>query len=278
MADNSENVRELLGQINRDDSIYVPKLILDENPAAQNLATISPRQLEHLMDQSVLKYDAPDRKMAAAFCMNKMSWSILRPLADYALNNYMLTAVPHENFSLKARNIHWEVEGESGVYQTLDVYLNLNRSSWQIIDLAQADLHDFTHQIETLFAPLVDMHFQLSNLAKPALWRLVGDSLAAAFLAQGENFDCPDKAMQAAEKILKRRGTKLFSKQVGFFNMSLPERPDTAEWFRARGGCCRYYTSKDGEYCTTCVLRDEESRNARLQTYLREKHLGDAAA
>ncbi len=84
--------------------------------------------------------------------------------------------------------------------------------------------------------------------------------------------------MQAAQAILQAPGSPLHNKQTGFVeivvrDVAKPEQVVACEWFRARGGCCRYYTTEaaEGEYCTTCVLRPAESRDERLHTYLKGK-------
>jgi ferric iron reductase protein FhuF len=117
---------------------------------------------------------------------------------------------------------------------------------------------------------MVDRLHARSGLAKAALWRILGDSLAGAFLANGKELGCADAAQDIALPLLRRRGTPFFSRQTGFTRIALPEAPEIHGSFRVRGGCCRYYTLPDGEYCTTCVLRDDKSRTARLTEYLRD--------
>ena len=81
--------------------------------------------------------------------------------------------------------------------------------------------------------------------------------------------------MEQARALLRQRGSKLFNKQTDFEWISLPEAPQIGDWMRVRGGCCRYYTAPaaDAAYCTTCVLRDGDSRRERYRDYLRRSRL-----
>lgn len=127
---------------------------------------------------------------------------------------------------------------------------------------------------EATHAPLVGALARRTGLGKAALWRLVTDSLAAVLLETAQDAREPERGMELARATLKVRTSPLFNRQWGFFKVearrsdgSSDGRP-VGEWFRARGGCCRYYTTEGGEYCSTCVLRDPQSRDERLRRWL----------
>ncbi|WP_051213847.1 (2Fe-2S)-binding protein [Maritalea myrionectae] len=274
-----KQLTELLGPINRDESAFAPRFSLQHQAGnAQNIAAITSAQLPHYFQLATAKYENADQKMGAAFCLGRLSWALLRPLAGYAVNDFWYAGADLAAFEMSLREVSWQKQGQSGVFQAIDIALDADKADWRHGAANPETIADFANRIEALFAPLVDMHHEVSGLAKPALWRLVGDSLATSFLTQGENFGRIKHAIGIAEHMLHRKGSKLFSKQSGFIEIKLPERPEISEWFRKRGGCCRYYTADGGEYCSTCVLRDENSMIERLQNHLRTKHLSEEAA
>ncbi len=127
---------------------------------------------------------------------------------------------------------------------------------------------------EATHAPLIAALVRRTGLGRSALWRLVTDSLAAALLEVAQEAGELASGMDIARATLGDRASPLFNRQWRFFEVEA-RRPDGTpngrpvhEWFRARGGCCRYYTTDGGEYCSTCVLRDPESRDERLRRWL----------
>lgn len=129
--------------------------------------------------------------------------------------------------------------------------------------------------IERHFSPLIDVLFHKTGLARSALWRLVADAIAGRWLEVGRQFRCVDQVREDAMRVVKCSGSPLNNEQLHFFDLTLHDDSETpiGSWtFRARGGCCRYYTVVKGAFCSTCVLKKPEIRDAELLETMR-KHV-----
>lgn len=133
----------------------------------------------------------------------------------------------------------------------------------------------YRRSTEDHMRPLVEKLYSKTGLARNALWRLVGDAIAARFLDAGRLFGCLDEAKTSAMAILKHPQSPLFNRQLHFFELTLrdEEQRNLLSWtFRGRGGCCRYYTVDGGELCETCVLKRPEQRNAELLLAMQRRY------
>jgi hypothetical protein len=131
-------------------------------------------------------------------------------------------------------------------------------------------------ELEEHSGVIVDRLAQASGLAPAALWRLVADAVAVQFLDAGRRFGREAEAKADALAILKRPGSPLANKELHYVDIDVPD-PRTPgrtllTWsFRARGGCCRWYTAAPGKLCTSCVLRSDVDRRAALEDGLRRR-------
>lgn len=137
-------------------------------------------------------------------------------------------------------------------------------------------------QVEAFSGPLIRALHRLTALPANAMWRLVGDAVSAVFLEAGRMLGCEEQAKSDALAVLKRPGSPLANRQMHFFDIVIrsPDEPGrilASRSFRSRGGCCRYYTSREGRLCTTCVLLDPADRDRDLEAALRAR-LGLAAS
>lgn len=137
------------------------------------------------------------------------------------------------------------------------------------------DLPDvFRRHVEAHMRPLVEALHRRSSLSRNALWRLVGDSLSQLFLDAGRRFGRLEQAKADALAILKATGSPLANRQMHYFDIEVRDQEDRLQGcvtFRARGGCCRYYTVEGGHLCATCVLQDPVLRDAKLEWDLRRR-------
>lgn len=223
-----------------------------------------------------------DDKLAAAYLMGHVGHGLADLLAGLWLGGAALARVPPEAVAFAPRWVPWEDdEGRERLGVVHDLALDARAVTPMPEDApSEAVAEAFQDLFEALHAPLVERLHARSRLSRGALWRLVGDGLTASMLewgkGQGKASGEAERAMALARGIVGRRGRPLHSRQTGFVLVTLPEGapPETAlaaDWFRARGGCCRYYTTPGGEYCTTCVLRPPQSRDARLRNHLAER-------
>lgn len=130
----------------------------------------------------------------------------------------------------------------------------------------------YRRAVEEHFDPLVRRLHARTGLSRNALWRLVGDSIAGRFLDAGRRFGRLDEAKAAAMAILKQPDSPLRNSQLHYIDLTLHdgEQRELLTWtFRARGGCCRFYTVGRGELCSTCVLKPAAERDAELLAAMR---------
>lgn len=130
--------------------------------------------------------------------------------------------------------------------------------------------------LEAHMEPLIHRLHGRTGLPRPAMWRLVSDSVAARFLEAGREFGCEGEAQVEALAILKTPGSPLANRQLHFFEIVIrdeasPRRIIARRSFRARGGCCRFYTAPGGSYCSTCVLVPPHERRRRIEAQMRHR-------
>ncbi|WP_373355966.1 (2Fe-2S)-binding protein [Pseudoroseicyclus sp. CXY001] len=208
-----------------------------------------------------------DDKLRAAYLIGRLAPAALRPFAALMLAGHLPAHLPAEALALTLRTEPWQ--GADRLYQIAIFDVTLLPG----IRLGAPDGAAAGDAIAGLFAPVVTLLSRAWRLGPAALWRLVGDALSQLLLEEGRRRDEVERASALALEILHREGSPLHAPQLRFTDVSLPERPDISERFRVRGGCCRYYTVPGGSYCTSCVLRDDESREDRLRAHLRATRL-----
>lgn len=223
--------------------------------------------LEAWLAAEMQAQDGADDKLAAAYLLGRIAFAVSEVLAALALQGLQPARLAPDAVALTARRAAWHLDGQSGEGRAYDIVL----AGSDLVPCG-APAAMLGAALPELLAPLVLYLIGRSGLSRGALWRLVGDALSGALLMQGKHVGREEEAMEIAHAVLRDRQSPLYSRQTGYFRIDLPERPDIAEWFRVRGGCCRYYTTEGGAYCSTCVLRDPESREALLRAHLRRKH------
>lgn len=212
-----------------------------------------------------------EAKTRAAYLIGDIAWAFGLNLGAM----HLAVGVPDiaaEALAAAPQWYRWEEDGESG--EALRFGLRLLASPDAVHRPLEADgIRALAIAVHT---PLIEALFVRTRLGRNAMWRLVADAVAAGWLAAGKKAGRADEAMREATAIVQAAGSPLANKQVGFIEIVVhdeAQQPLGCEWFRTRGGCCRYYTTaeSEGEYCTTCVLRPTESRDQRLYDYLKGK-------
>lgn len=208
-----------------------------------------------------------DARLGCAYLVGDLAWEVGNILAALWLAGWRVAGADSAAIAITTRAVTWEDEGETGTGQVFDLTLDpagLTGGGVEPLDLARA--------MEGLHAGTIATLARLTGLGAAAQWRLVGDGLTGALIHRGQAMGQIETALALGRAITSNRSTRLYARQTEFVEVRHPRRLGISEWFRLRGGCCRYYTSAGGEYCTTCVHRDRDDQIARLATYLEEIH------
>jgi hypothetical protein len=248
-------------------------LSVGEDPVGHEpIVALSPAVIDAWMIEVGRKYKDMEAKTRAAYLIGDIAWAFGLNLGALHLAGHGLPDVDAATIAAAPQWYRWEEGDESG--DALRFTLRL---------LASPDATYRPLEVEGIsalavaaHAPLIETLFAMTRLGRSAMWRLVADALAASWLAVGKQIGREAEAMQAANAIIRAPGSPLANKQIDFIEIVVRDDAQQVlgcEWFRARGGCCRYYTTEEsaGEYCTTCVLRPVESRDQRLYDHVKSK-------
>ncbi|PCJ08043.1 MAG: hypothetical protein COB16_08570 [Rhodobacteraceae bacterium] len=244
----------------------------------KHLLRLSALEMDSCICEQALSFETKieddlDSKTRAAYLMNRLSYELARVVAAVDLTG-------HQTRHFTADNIAFTTTLEQTWYNGLSLpYL---KTSFVVPPCFMIEQIDCAKQVNAtflrIFAPVVRALTAIGKLSTGALWRIVGDGIAAGYLELGKAAGDPELARKRAEEILEDHNTPLWNKKLGFIEIELPaDQSPTAkpikETFRKRGGCCRYYTSRrsEGTYCPTCV--HVKDHTAVLQQYLRPKTL-----
>lgn len=214
---------------------------------------------------------AMDARARGAFLLNRLSFDLGALVAWLDLAGYSLDEVHVAQLRVQPALVDEEHEGEW--YRYVRYRLAIDKLVPATLSLSA----DFLgQQVVQLFQPVVGGVAKAVRLSPAALWRLVTDGVSASYLNVGKELNRANDAMQRSQALIQAAGKPLQNKQWAFrhYEVDASDRPDRqplGEWFRVRGGCCRYYTFDNNDYCTTCVHLDEPERRARFQRYLCEQ-------
>lgn len=205
-----------------------------------------------------------DAKGCGAYFVNRLGHDIGRTLAALDLMGHDLSPLDPATTGVTSTFATGEDDGE--VYHFIETGVTVAPCP----PGSSPEAPEAAAIFEVLFAPVIAGVATASTLGPGALWRLVTDGIAAAYLNLGTEAGEMRRAVDRAEGILKTRGTRLFAKQLNFLELTLPaaENPlcaDITRTFRERAGCCRYYTTprSAGSYCGTCIHRKDRPERFR---------------
>lgn len=255
-------------------------LSLGPDAAGHHRVTALPQAtIKAWMAEVARDYDDMDARTQAAYLVGDIAWAFGLNLAALQMAGSGLPDIGPEAVAVAPQWYRWEDGDENG--EALRFTLRLLASPDAVH--RPLDIDGIRALAVAVHAPLIEALFALTRLGRNAMWRLVADALASGWLSVGKRVGLVEQSMRVADAIVHGGGAPLANKQTGFVEIVVRDAADPSrilgcEWFRARGGCCRYYTTgkSAGEYCSTCVLRPAESRDKRLHDYVRGKLLASA--
>lgn len=237
--------------------------------------------LEQSLVRQARKHPTMDSRTQASYFIGEYSWYVPAvAIAAYLTENRVPEFVP-ENIALRYRRYIWHHGEHSGEAERIDVRFLSGRFACLPDDpcadhpdaMLVADkvaLRDcLRSQLESHFSSLIKSIRSISKLGENAQWRLVADSCASQFLGVGAMMNDDEHAQAEGLTFIRADGSPMKNPQTSYLTLTYQ---DQCETFLARGGCCRYYTLPDAEYCTSCVLRKPEEREQRFLAYMQSKY------
>lgn len=210
-------------------------------------------------------YVLMDARTQGTYLLGGLAWGLAELVVSFDLNGLALEPIWDQRLKMCTR---WEV------YRRHGKEFPYPRNHWYLPDVTPVRERAAPKEIGVALierlTPLVEEIAAQSGTGKGALWRLVTDSLAGAYLQAGKRLSCEDAAMNRARAIVEAVGKPLDNSQWKFqeYVIAAEESPTgqtLRSWFLVRGGCCRFHKLPDGAFCPSCVHVKEEKRRQRIE-------------
>jgi len=227
-----------------------------------------------------------DDKGQVAFLLGGVMHYLMIVVAPLVIMGRQVPVLTADSLAFRTREVPWQHGKESGTYQAID-WRFADDAFWTdqggdlpagavAVASAEALYAQLNIQLAELFAPLIERFKAISRLSRGAQWRQAADALAGAFLTTGQTLHMEAAARAVADTLIGDPRSPLHNSKTGFVDIVVdhPAKPDQTirQTYRARGGCCRYYTADSGHLCSTCVLVKPEERDERLRNHLLNHH------
>lgn len=199
-------------------------------------------------------YPGFDRRGGAAFLIGGVAYALTSLMVALRLANGGVPDLSRIAVALDGREVKYRIPED--------------------VTLEAADPLSMARRLEATLEPIVARLKGETRLGPAALWRCAADSFASAFLYTGRALGAEARMRDEALGVINHPCLQMANPQTGYRDVSIhcADGRDVTQAFLKRGGCCRYYTADNAEYCTTCVLRRESEQIARLETYMHELH------
>jgi hypothetical protein len=228
------------------------------------------------------------QRTRGSYFIGEYAWYVPAAAVATYLAERRVPDMSPENLALRFNTYTWHEDGESGEAERIDVRFLSGRFA-VLPDDPAADhpdaiilpdenaLRDWLRTtLEAHMTPLIERNYAVTRLGRQAQWCLVADATAALFLYAGQGDRNEPRRQQEGLAFVKVLGSPMKNPRTGFVTLQYGDHCDT---FRARGGCCLYYTvAEDGEKCSTCVLRSPEERDAIILGYMKERYSQESAS
>ena len=205
-------------------------------------------RLEAWLDRQGIAAEGMDRKTQAAYMIGGLAWTVSIWMAAFALTG----SRPIRRVAFAQERYWWGPPDTGHEYVHYPIGIEVGDGP-----------ANHRETIEEIFAPIIAAMMVTTGLSPGAQWRIVADNVALTLLHAGKTFGRAHDGQALAEEIIAEG--RLANGKTGFVEITAGS---ACESFVVRGGCCRYYTTAGGEYCTSCVLRKREDQIARYTDYL----------
>jgi len=203
--------------------------------------------LQAWLDVQGIAAEGMDQRTRAAYLIGGIAFSVCTWLAVLELTD----SPRMRRVGMRLERYWWHGEESSHEYVRFPLCIE-----------AEPGPADYRTMLEECFAPLIAAIMVTSGLSAGAQWRLVSDSVAQGFLYVGSELGMAEKAMEIANGIIAEG--RMHNGKTCFVEIPFSR---SRHWFVSRGGCCRYYTTTGGEYCSSCVLRKRDDQVRRYRDY-----------